>query len=78
MLVTQHRIDHNSNDFISILDLHIPVLYRIIPRFSWNGSNIFFDKHVLLKTMPLFRSKKSLKKHIMPIHFHVSSYEFMI
>ena len=28
---------HNSNDFISILDIQIWVLYRILPRFSWYG-----------------------------------------
>ena len=38
--MNKNRIDHNSNDFISISDINTTDRYRILLRFSWYGLEI--------------------------------------
>jgi len=40
----KNRMYPNSNDFISILDIQIWVLYRILPRFSWYSFQTNFTR----------------------------------
>ena len=44
--MNKNRIDHNSNDFISISDINTTDRYRILLRFSWYG---FINKFNLNK-----------------------------
>ena len=51
----KYRMYHNSNDFISILDIQIWVLYRILPRFSWYGFQTIFLDNIFFRNMSFFK-----------------------
>ena len=51
------RIDHNSYDFMSILDINITVGYRILQRFSWYVFSKFCDRKYSLKICPFSKNK---------------------
>ena len=57
---------HSTNDFISILDMQIWVLYRILPRFSWYSFFHKFNQDRLYENV-IFQNTKISKSRIVPI-----------
>ena len=64
--MSKNRIDHNSNDFISISDINTTDRYRILLRFSWYGLEMIFIKCIYIKTS-FFENKIISKNRILLI-----------